>query len=259
MLSKANIKLVVREGDVKDEKATVFIRGGFLTELKAMIDGGYQITTESFRTAAKYGRLNVLQFLHGMTTHLKLMDESVCEVAAKKGHLEMLQWLKSVGAPWDIYTAFRAAEYGQLETLKWILQAEPTWKDSRIARRAHRYGHVEVLQWVLRNACAEDDARILRLYHTMIADRLGDDSSSHTTGGPPAGRQHDIDIGVTCYETFPCQHMVSVDGQSPRRMTGPEIAKLYIERYGRIIDPHFMDYAPPSHDETAKRHKSSEQ
>lgn len=46
----------------------------------------------------------------------------MCEVAAENGHLEILQWLHSIGCPWDSATCEGAAEFGHLECLKYALE-----------------------------------------------------------------------------------------------------------------------------------------
>jgi hypothetical protein len=35
------------------------------------------------------------------------------------GHLEVLQWLRANGCPWDEHTCMCAAAYDRLEVLKW--------------------------------------------------------------------------------------------------------------------------------------------
>ena len=39
--------------------------------------------------------------------------------AARGGHLEVLQWARQNGCPWDEYTCVYAAMGGHLEVLKW--------------------------------------------------------------------------------------------------------------------------------------------
>ena len=43
----------------------------------------------------------------------------MCRMAAKGGHLEVLQWARTNGCPWDTRTCSRAAEGGHLEVLQW--------------------------------------------------------------------------------------------------------------------------------------------
>ena len=46
-------------------------------------------------------------------------NRDTCIVAAKAGHLEVLQWLRENGCPWDEMTCEYAAKEGHLEVLQW--------------------------------------------------------------------------------------------------------------------------------------------
>jgi len=41
-------------------------------------------------------------------------------MAAGGGHLEILQWARTNGCPWDEGTCYNAARGGHLEALKWL-------------------------------------------------------------------------------------------------------------------------------------------
>ena len=43
----------------------------------------------------------------------------VCETAAEQGCLVVLQWAKSKGYPWDVWTCTNAAGNGHLAVLQW--------------------------------------------------------------------------------------------------------------------------------------------
>ena len=62
--------------------------------------------------------------------------------AAKHGHLEVLQWARTNGCPWDEDTCAYAAQYGHLDVLKWARENGAPWTED--ARRiAARKGYVE--------------------------------------------------------------------------------------------------------------------
>ena len=42
-----------------------------------------------------------------------------CARAAEGGHLEVLQWARQNGCPWDADTCAGAAQFGHLEVLQW--------------------------------------------------------------------------------------------------------------------------------------------
>jgi hypothetical protein len=43
----------------------------------------------------------------------------VCRAAARGGHLEVLQWVRANGCPWDVDTIARAREYGHDDVVIW--------------------------------------------------------------------------------------------------------------------------------------------
>ena len=49
--------------------------------------------------------------------------ELLCQAAARGGHLEMLQWARANGCPWNAETCYRAAKGGHLEVLHWARTA----------------------------------------------------------------------------------------------------------------------------------------
>jgi hypothetical protein len=45
-----------------------------------------------------------------------------CSYAAKRGHLEVLQWARANGCPWDEETCTFAAKKGHNEVLQWAIE-----------------------------------------------------------------------------------------------------------------------------------------
>ena len=75
-------------------------------------------------------------------------DEDVCAYAAYHGHLEILQWARRNGAPWDIRTCAYAAEHGHLDIIKWTWAHGAPW-NARTCLHAALRGRLEVLRWAL--------------------------------------------------------------------------------------------------------------
>jgi hypothetical protein len=44
-----------------------------------------------------------------------------CTYAAQKGHLEVLQWARTNGCPWDEETLTAARKRGHLEVVNWAM------------------------------------------------------------------------------------------------------------------------------------------
>ena len=76
----------------------------------------------------------------------------LCEGAARSGHLEVLQWLRANGCPWDGWTCKYAAEGGHLEVLQWARANGCPWNRNTCSSAA-RVGKLEVLQWARANGC----------------------------------------------------------------------------------------------------------
>ena len=102
--------------------------------------------------AAERGKIESLTYLRANGCPL---DEWTCWGAAREGHLEVLQWAHQNGCPWDAETCFHAANGGHLEVLQWARQNGCPW-DAYTCAGAARGGHLEVLQWARQNGCPWD-------------------------------------------------------------------------------------------------------
>ena len=82
----------------------------------------------------------------------RLSKSSVCQLAAKGGHLDVLQWVRLNGCPWDAETCVAAAMGGHREVLQWLHMNGCPWND-RTCVGAARSGHLGMLQWARENGC----------------------------------------------------------------------------------------------------------
>jgi hypothetical protein len=64
--------------------------------------------------------------------------------ASGGGHLEVVQWLRAKGCPWDSQTCAKAAQHGYLEVIKWSRANGCPW-DANTVRLARRRIHLSVL------------------------------------------------------------------------------------------------------------------
>ena len=64
-------------------------------------------------------------------------DEWTCALAASSGHLEVLQWLRSNGCPWDEWTCARAEEGGHRGIAMGAISRIPLDLNYRIANAAN--------------------------------------------------------------------------------------------------------------------------
>jgi hypothetical protein len=58
------------------------------------------------------------------------------------GHLEVLQWARANGCPWNENTCWGAAQVGHLEVLRWARANGCPW-DRRTRDKAAELGYVE--------------------------------------------------------------------------------------------------------------------
>jgi hypothetical protein len=108
--------------------------------------------------AAKYGKIETLEWLRSQDPPCP-WDENTCVAAAKYGHLETLKWLISQGCIWDYLTYSSAAENGHIEILEWLMDyekanpesdnfSEPDFLYSNISRYAAKGGQIKTLMWI---------------------------------------------------------------------------------------------------------------
>jgi hypothetical protein len=75
-----------------------------------------------FKELHEYGALNIgcVSALQRLQRAGRLScQEFLCQAAAKGGHLEVLQWARANGCPWDNYTLINARHAGHLELVNW--------------------------------------------------------------------------------------------------------------------------------------------
>ncbi|KAK3278740.1 hypothetical protein CYMTET_13335 [Cymbomonas tetramitiformis] len=78
-----------------------------------------------------------------------------CAQAASGGHLQVLQWAREQGCPWNAQTCCDAARGGHLEVLQWARAWRNPWNAKHVALRQSG-GHLEVLRWAHENGCPWD-------------------------------------------------------------------------------------------------------
>ena len=123
---------------------------GFLETLQHKLEKG-RLTNKSqvCECAAKGGQLEVLQWarVNGCP-----WDWATCAWAARGGHMYVLQWARANGCPWSDWTCARAAQGGHLEVLQWARANGCQWNHYTCSEAAEG-GHLEVLQWARENGC----------------------------------------------------------------------------------------------------------
>jgi hypothetical protein len=66
--------------------------------------------------------------------------------------LQVLQWCRENGCPWDEWSCTYAAQNGHLEVLKWARLNGCPWNEDTCSFAASN-GHLEVVKWARDNGC----------------------------------------------------------------------------------------------------------
>ena len=92
--------------------------------------------------AANYGHRELVLWLCGAAGFA--MKEGVMAWAAAGGQLELLQWLRAEGCPWDFNTCYYAVEDGHVEVLRWARENGCEWT-AKTRDRAEKLGYTDHL------------------------------------------------------------------------------------------------------------------
>ena len=127
----------------------------------------FEMNGSVMRSAIISGNLKLVQWLRGMGCQWYdyVGEDDLVALAAREGHLELLQWLiqmrdempRGEGLPLDDVLE-NAAEYGHLELLRWLCGEGCFWNlmDEVVMSCAAKGGHLEVLQWLRAEGCPWD-------------------------------------------------------------------------------------------------------
>jgi hypothetical protein len=95
--------------------------------------------------AAKAGHLNVLQYLRSQKCPI---DVRSADAAASKAHMHVLRWLRDCAYPWsDESVSFQAAASGSLQLMQWLKEQGCVFSASTMAGAAAK-GHTAVCQFL---------------------------------------------------------------------------------------------------------------
>lgn len=108
----------------------------------------------SYFDAAEAGNLLELQRVHEMRRGMPRngLTSSVTAIAALKGHLDCLRYLKEQGCEWTFKTARNAAEGGHLDCLIYAVENGCDWNE-QVVLAAAQNGHLECLRYTYERGC----------------------------------------------------------------------------------------------------------
>lgn len=150
--SAAGATWLVSEGVDTDAIARAIVGAGLVDTMSAFL------TDHTDRVELHHG-LSVLAAKNGHLAMLDLllskgcpMNEDTFVEAAMSGNMEMMEFLLKAGCPWGKRTCSAAAGSGRLEVLRWARENGCPWDDMTCLSAAAS-GNVDVLQWVVQNGC----------------------------------------------------------------------------------------------------------
>ena len=137
-------------GRIKDPTDLAWLRAVSRAMHDAIAATGHRVKEVRVEYAVGLGYLSTLKHLH--QHHCLVLSKVLPREGAKKGQLEVLQWLRENGCPRDLGTCWCAAQGGHLEVLQWARAKSCPW-DEDTCNWAAKGGHLEILQWARANGC----------------------------------------------------------------------------------------------------------
>jgi hypothetical protein len=153
------------------------------------------------RSAAKFGNLLALQYLHSV--HCE-WDATTCSYAARYGHLHILEWARRQDCPWDEATGIFAAEQGHVHILQWVWENAGPW-NHQLVIKATQNGHLAVVQWAQAHyfLCDKDAVRLLASDNEDLNTFLGPHPSPETPESMPSYNTQELPVIPHSEYTYP--------------------------------------------------------
>jgi hypothetical protein len=120
--------------------------GGYLEIVRFLHESGCPWSEQSIcNAAAGRGSIEMLQYLLQKDCFL---SERVMSAAAQRGHLHMCQYLYAEQCPWDTMACHSAACFGQLSTLRWLREHGCPCEVPAMRAAAAFFGYLPVLEYL---------------------------------------------------------------------------------------------------------------
>ncbi len=133
----------IRKNDIE-----IAISNGHVNCLKALVDGGQQITDRMLPHAVYIGNPKVVSFL----VNAECGGRRGAQIAAAAlGDIDCLEYLYQHGSRWNGDELLIAAQYGRLDTLKYLRGSGSPWHKEAGLRAAYR-GRLKCLKYLCINS-----------------------------------------------------------------------------------------------------------
>ena len=129
-------------------------KSGYMAIARLLVESGALVSKEALLAAAEAGHVDLAEYLRDVGCP---WDEEVCHHAAKHNNLEVLQFLRSQDppCPWNAETCAEAATQGSYNCLKWAHQNGCPW-DETAAYGAAMKGRAKTLAYCVEEGCPHD-------------------------------------------------------------------------------------------------------
>jgi len=110
-----------------------------------------EMGSAAITAAAEGGKIAILEWINKVAPQ-QLKEAAACPgvlaCVARRGELEVLQWLRKRGVEWDASLPAHAARGGQLEVLVWAKKNGCPWDGLAVREIAAELGYLEIVGWV---------------------------------------------------------------------------------------------------------------
>jgi hypothetical protein len=133
--------------EAKFRQRRIFDSSGTKISIFGLATSQGHLKIEGFALEASRAKPSILKWFNQCFP--KIFDsekQRCCELAAKTGHLEILEWTRKNNFPWGNKMCAYAASSGQLKILRWIRENHGCPWDKETCVRAAEGGHLEILK-----------------------------------------------------------------------------------------------------------------
>lgn len=93
--------------------------------LKWLINNGCCLDNYSFYYAVETGNINIIEYIYDLSIHnlsFPWQFSNSCNIAAQKGYMNVLRWLRERQCPWNINTIYTAMRNKNYYIAKWAIE-----------------------------------------------------------------------------------------------------------------------------------------
>ena len=157
--TKSLWKIVPDHPDIFDTHIVTKLNGNdvkFFYDVNTESRAAVQRSGVQLRNAFKIGDFDTKSTLTWAMKKCSEEKERFCAEMALNGNVELLQFLRAKGCPWNWRTCFSAAKNGHLECLRYAHENGCPWNECTCWSAA-RSGHLECLKYAHENGCPWDE------------------------------------------------------------------------------------------------------